>query len=422
MALNQVYNCPKKLSQLNKGPLAAVFDGFCDSLLHDGFAVSTVRKHLCNCGYLNDFLKDRNSVAEHPLREQEVNQFLVDYAKMVQNHRSPHYHMNSIKWSIHRLTHYLCTIKCFLHQSSKSPLYQPLLLAYLRWLKEAQGNAPSTCEVRAHSITLFLQHLGARATVEGCSHLTPKTVEDFFLSYAKDCGQGSRHSMQSALRGFLRFIVQKGYTQRSLALAVPKLRTYKLSTVVRGLSEQESMRLLTSIDQHSSTGQRDYAVCQLLYHYGVRGGQVRALLLTDVDWNKNQIVFKVLKHGKPVCLPLTHCVARGLILYLKSARPSCSDPHLFLTARPPYQPLRSSSVVSNIVRQYIIKAGIEIPHKGGHALRHGFATRMLAKGHSLKAIADVLGHRDLSNTLPYTKVDFEHLKHVPLPWPESDTL
>jgi site-specific recombinase XerC len=42
---------------------------------------------------------------------------------------------------------------------------------------------------------------------------------------------------------------------------------------------------------------------------------------------------------------------------------------------------------------------------------------MLAQGHSLKAIADVLGHRHLGSTFIYTKVDFEHLKQVALPWP-----
>ena len=48
--------------------------------------------------------------------------------------------------------------------------------------------------------------------------------------------------------------------------------------------------------------------------------------------------------------------------------------------------------------------------QGTHVFRHGFATRMLAQGHSLKAIADVLGHRHLGSTFIYTKVDFEHLK------------
>jgi site-specific recombinase XerD len=44
---------------------------------------------------------------------------------------------------------------------------------------------------------------------------------------------------------------------------------------------------------------------------------------------------------------------------------------------------------------------------------------MVAKGHSLKAVADVLGHRHLATTFRYTKVDFNSLKHVALDWPEE---
>ena len=65
-------------------------------------------------------------------------------------------------------------------------------------------------------------------------------------------------------------------------------------------------------------------------------------------------------------------------------------------------PLLSSVTCAN--------AGIEVSSKGAHAFRHCFATRMLQEGHSLKAIADVLGHRHLATTFIYTKVDFNSLK------------
>jgi site-specific recombinase XerC len=44
---------------------------------------------------------------------------------------------------------------------------------------------------------------------------------------------------------------------------------------------------------------------------------------------------------------------------------------------------------------------------------------MLHEGHSLKAIADVLGHRHLATTFIYTKVDFNNLRQVALPWPRE---
>jgi site-specific recombinase XerD len=71
------------------------------------------------------------------------------------------------------------------------------------------------------------------------------------------------------------------------------------------------------------------------------------------------------------------------------------------------------------VERHIRAAGIELSSKGAHVFRHGFATRMLQKGHSLKAVADLLGHRYLGTTFIYTKVDFNALKQVALEWPQE---
>jgi site-specific recombinase XerD len=79
--------------------------------------------------------------------------------------------------------------------------------------------------------------------------------------------------------------------------------------------------------------------------------------------------------------------------------------------------LNESSVVSEIVRRRISAADIELASKGAHAFRHGFATRMVHQGHSLKAVADVLGHRHLTTTFIYSKVDCNALRQVALEWP-----
>ena len=83
--------------------------------------------------------------------------------------------------------------------------------------------------------------------------------------------------------------------------------------------------------------------------------------------------------------------------------------------------LPNSSTLSSIVSRHIHAAGINCHSKGAHVFRHSFATRMLQKGHSLKEIADVLGHRHLGTTFIYTKVDFNALKQVGLVWPREVT-
>jgi site-specific recombinase XerD len=116
---------------------------------------------------------------------------------------------------------------------------------------------------------------------------------------------------------------------------------------------------------------------------------------------------------------LTVEVGESLLDYLRNARPASSCPEVFLTCRAPYHPLPNSSTLSAIVQRSLRAAGIDLPSAGAHAFRHGFATRMLQQRHALKAIADVLGHRHLSTTFIYTKVDFPALKQVALDWPQE---
>ena len=91
--------------------------------------------------------------------------------------------------------------------------------------------------------------------------------------------------------------------------------------------------------------------------------------------------------------PLTDEVGESLLDYLRHERPQAPYPEVFLTAQPPFRPLRDGTI-SMIVRHRMRQAGVSQP-QACHAFRHGFSTRMLRHGQSLKTIADLLGHRSL---------------------------
>ena len=323
-----------------------------------------------------------------------------------------------MSYSVNRFLDYLRASGLFA-PSSGQEIYQPLLDAYLKWMRDYQHATEGTIEVRRHSTLRFLEWLGPDAIAEGLSKLRSDRIEDFFISYVQSMGRSARRSMQSALRTFLRFCLYNGYIVQSLEHAVPTLRTYKLATVPRGLTDTQAQQVLRCINRNSHVGRRDYAILLLLYTYGVRGGQVRAFRLEDIDWGRNPILFNALKHGKDSRLPLTPEVGDSLLDYLQYSRPPYAYPHVFLTSRAPFHPLPHSSSLSAIVERCIRAAGIEVPNRGAHAFRHCFATRMLHKGHSLKEIADVLGHRHLGTTFIYTKVEFHALRQVALEWPQE---
>ena len=420
MALELVFVCPRTLGKLRSGPLGELLDGYCDWLLECGFSRSTIRNHLANVSHLNGYLDAQKIAGRQTLSADDVNGFLKKYSLQVRFRKASENHLRRVQQSINRFVRYLRQLRLF-DSSAESPIFQPLLDSYLEWMRDYQHAAPGTLGIRSHALSQFLQWLGPQATVEGLSELTPEAVERFFLSYAQKMGRSARRSMQSALRTFFRFCSHRGLVQLLLDCAVPTLRTYKLATVPRGLTDEQAQKVLNTINHGSNAGRRDHAICQMLYTYGVRGGQVRALRLQDIDWATDQILFKALKHGKDSLLPLTGEVGQTLLDYLQNARPPSTYQEVFLTTRAPYHPLPDSSTLSSIISRHILTAGINCHGKGAHAFRHSFATRMLQKGHSLKEIADVLGHRHLETTFIYTKVDFNTLKQVGLAWPQEVT-
>jgi len=418
MGLERVFEASRTLRELRKAPLGSLLEEFCDWLLVRGFTRGTVRKHLGNLLHLNGWLSGRGWHWTGNLSQKEVEGFLEAYPSRCRNRGLLDGHLKAVGCSINRFVEFL-TYRDLFDPQSVSPVYQPLLDGYLAWMRDHQHAGEGTLELREYSVRRFLISLGKDATPTGIAHLRPERIETFFLDYAREKGPASRRSMQAALRTFLRFCLYEGYTLRGLDYAVPTLRTYKLSRVPRGLSEVQAQTVLESVDRTTDAGRRDYAILMLLHTYGVRGGQVRALRLDDIYWSQDQILFKATKGGKDSLLPLTASVGESLLAYLRSGRPHSAFCEVFLTCRAPYRPLRKSSSLSEIVRRHIRAVGIEVPGKGSHAFRHGFATRMVAEGHPLKAVADVLGHRYLSTTFIYTKVDFNALGQVPLEWPEE---
>lgn len=420
MAIEQVFQCPKTIARLRGGALGNLMEGFCQWLLNTGFGCSCIRRHLENVSHFNDFLGDSHTRPLETLSVQDVTAFFEEYPR-VSCHRGPlQAHLDAVRASINRFVAYLLSQGLY-ETPLETPIYQPLLDGYLMWLRQEHGATDGTCGVRAGSLVKFFRWLGPQATSEGLSALNAEQVEQFFLAVGFEHGQAARRSLQVALRTFFRFCFQQGIVQQRLDRAVPTLRTYKRARPPRGLAAQQVQQVLAHVDRSSAAGQRDYAILQLLSTYGVRAGQIRALRLDDLHWTNDEILFRATKKGKDSLLPLTLEVGESLLTYLREARPAGCWPEVFLTCRAPFHPLAENCIVSQIVRQRLAGAGIEAPAHGAHVFRHAFATRMLAEGHSLKAIGDVLGHRYLSTTFIYTTVDFEALADAALPWPEEGT-
>jgi len=216
MALGLVFVCPRTLGKLRSGPLGKLLDGYCDWLLESRFSRSTIRNHLSKVSLLNGYLDAQKAADLQTLSAEDVNGFLRKYSLKVRSRGLSDNHFRRVQQSINRFVQYLRQLQLFDSSTTESAIFQPLLDSYLEWMRDYQHAARGTLDIRSHSLSQFLQWLGSQATAEGMSELTPEIVERFFLSYAQKMGRSARRSMQSALRTFFRFCLQRGLIQQPL--------------------------------------------------------------------------------------------------------------------------------------------------------------------------------------------------------------
>jgi integrase len=151
----------------------------------------------------------------------------------------------------------------------------------------------------------------------------------------------------------------------------------------------------------------------LLVTYGLRGREVAALTLDDVDWKRERLAVPERKAGHSTAFPLSASVGEALVDYLRNGRPQTASRRVFFRSVAPVEPF-TPAAVSARARHYLIKAGIDVPRPGSHTLRHTCVQRLVDADFALKTIGDFIGHRSAKSTEIYAKVAVEPLREVAL--------
>lgn len=243
--------------------------------------------------------------------------------------------------------------------------------------------------------------------------LTAKDLTQFVLGEVRRYQTGTVKLTVSALRSFMRYLHVRGDMPHDLSGALPALASWKLRGLPKALEATQLRQLLKACDRRTHVGRRDYAVLLLLARLGLRAGEVAALKLDDLAWDRGELRTRG-KGQQYDTLPLPSDVGTAVARYLRSSRPRSLSRCIFLRVRAPTKELTAVSV-SAIVRNNALRAGLAPINS--HCLRHTAATQMLRQGGSLDEIAQVLRHRSQSTTAIYAKVDRLALRHVAQPWP-----
>ena len=235
---------------------------------------------------------------------------------------------------------------------------------------------------------------------------------------AQKGGTVTRQTLQHTvayLRAFLRYCFDRGLIPEPLhEMDTP--RAYRGELPPRAMPWPLVLGLLGSVDRSDPVGWRDYAMLHLMAYYGLRPSEVVALEVGAVDLEARTMRVTQRKTASELLLPLDASTVRVLRDYLRLGRPECGHPQLFLRARRPSGALKNTAVC-DLFGKRARAYGLPTGRYSAYSLRHAFAMRLLERGVGVKAIGDLLGHRNLESTCVYLRLDMKALRGIALPVP-----
>ncbi len=230
-------------------------------------------------------------------------------------------------------------------------------------------------------------------------------AQDFrrYLSSRRDEGLGaeSLRLELSGLKSLFRFLhMRHGVENDAIAIMRGPRRKEKLP---RPVSQEDADRLLAAASQGDGPAwikARNEAIFTLIYGAGLRISEATGLSRRDAPL-RDELVIKG-KGGKERIVAVLPIVREKVDAYLAVCPfPPDADAPLFYSVRG--KPLSDRMVQKEMKR---LAAGLGLPSTATpHALRHAFATHLLAHGGDLRAVQELLGHASIAATQRYTKVD-----------------
>jgi integrase/recombinase XerC len=294
---------------------------------------------------------------------------------------------------------------------------QKLAAELARWLRQLSSErqlSPKTVEAYGRDSAQFLSflsaHLGGRVTLSSLSRIKPLDVRAFMAARRAD-GISSRSLMRmlAGVRSFARFLERSGKPTVSALSAVrgPKLAKTLPRPVAIEPARQLAMAETSASEERAPwIAARDAAVFALLYGSGLRISEALGLKRQDIPAGGIDSIRVKGKGGKLRMVPVLPQVVDAIVAYVAVCPCDLpADGPLFVGARG--GPLSPRIVQLAMAR---MRGALGLPETATpHALRHSFATHLLARGGDLRSVQELLGHASLSTTQIYTAVDAQRL-------------
>ena len=290
-----------------------------------------------------------------------------------------------------------------------------------RWLMHLGAErrlSPKTLEAYQRDIGQFLafmaEHLGGAPSLKDLAKLTPQDVRAF-MAARRAAGISGRSLMRvlAGARSFARFLERNG---KGKVAALAAVRAPKVSKTLPKPLAATAARRMTETDLRAGEERapwifaRDAAALALLYGSGLRISEALSLKPAAIPVAEASGALVVTGKGnKTRMVPVLPQILRLIADYVALC------PFELPQNGPLFVGARGGALSPRILQLTMarLRGALGLPDTATpHALRHSFATHLLARGGDLRAIQELLGHASLSTTQIYTAVDSERLLEV----------
>ena len=282
------------------------------------------------------------------------------------------------------------------------------------WLAHERRISGHTLDGYGRDLRKFLQfitgHLGYPPGLQDLEALKPRDFRGYLASrHAEGLARSSTARAMSTLRNFFRFMERRGVVENA---AIGAIKTPKVPhSVPKALTMEDALTTVITVGDLSDEpwiGKRDTAVMLLLYGCGLRIGEALGLDRGQAPEDEDSIVVTG-KGDKQRLVPVLPVVGSAIRDYVEAC------PFDLAPDGPLFVGKRGKRLLARVIQRQmaLLRARLGLPETATpHALRHSFATHLLAGGGDLRTIQELLGHASLSTTQRYTEVDAGRLKSV----------
>ncbi len=275
-----------------------------------------------------------------------------------------------------------------------------LLDKFLDYLKDYKRYSTHTIKNYKLDLESFFMFSNINLFTETAVQKINKQHIDFFVMQLKkqNLSNNSINRKLSSIRSFYKYLKQQQQIDVPEAYHIHNLKM--VETIPYALTTEQTERLFKHIKPKKADDwqqQRNHALLMLLYGLGLRISEALSLKVSDTD--KDQLII-LGKGQKERIIPMLPPVKEALKNYL-TLRPDTQEQALFLSSRlNPFNDRAAQRLLEKI------RIELNLPDTlTPHALRHGFASHLLAQGVSLRAVQQLLGHESIVTTQKYLSVN-----------------